>query len=70
VGESEIADLLGRTERAHEGCQIGSYPLFREGRTAANFVIRSTSQEGLDACAAALAEGLEAAGFPVVTGGV
>ena len=26
VAESEVADLLGATERAHEGCQIGSYP--------------------------------------------
>ena len=24
VAESEVADLLGSTERAHEGCQIGS----------------------------------------------
>ena len=40
--ESEVADLLGETERAHPGCQIGSYPFFREGRVGANFVIRST----------------------------
>ena len=40
--ESEVADVLGETERAHPGCQIGSYPFFREGRVGANFVIRST----------------------------
>lgn len=39
--ESEIADLLAAAERAHEGVAIGSYPFFREGRTGANFVIRS-----------------------------
>ena len=42
VAESEIAKLLGDTEKAHEGCQIGSYPFFREGRVGANFVVRAT----------------------------
>jgi molybdenum cofactor synthesis domain-containing protein len=70
VAESEIAELLGTTERAHEGVQIGSYPFFREGRTGANFVIRSTDQAVLDACTAALAEGLSALGFPPVEGGI
>src|SRR3546814_13044359 len=51
VAESEIADLLGATERAHHGCQIGSYPFFREGQTGANFVIRSVDAEiGRAAC--------------------
>ncbi len=70
VAESEIADLLGRTERAHAGCQIGSYPFFREGRTGANFVIRSTSQEILDACTADLSGALERSGWAVVAGGI
>jgi molybdenum cofactor synthesis domain-containing protein len=70
VAESEISDLLGATERAHEGCQIGSYPFFREGRTGANFVIRSTDQDRLDACVKALAAGLSAAGYPPVEGGI
>lgn len=70
VAESEIADLLGQTEKAFEGVQIGSYPFFREGRTGANFVIRSTSQPVLDACAEALAKGLEAEGFAVTVGGI
>src|SRR5690606_24305912 len=30
VGESEVADLLRETEKAHETCQIGSYPFWRE----------------------------------------
>ena len=42
VAESEIATLLGEVERAHEGCQIGSYPFFRDGRVGANFVVRTT----------------------------
>jgi molybdopterin-biosynthesis enzyme MoeA-like protein len=70
VAESEIADLLGETERAHEGCQIGSYPFFREGRTGANFVIRSTVQAQLDQCVGDLVAGLEAVGYPVVIGGI
>jgi molybdenum cofactor synthesis domain-containing protein len=70
VGESEVSELLAATERAHEGSQIGSYPFFREGKVGANFVIRSTSQQVLDACAAALAAGLEAGGWPTVAGGI
>src|SRR5687768_16877362 len=50
VAESEVADLLGDTEKAHEGCQIGSYPFFREGRVGANFVVRSTDPHALHAC--------------------
>jgi len=64
--ESEVADLLGETERAHPGCQIGSYPFFREGRVGANFVIRSTAPALLDACRADLVARLEAVGRAVV----
>jgi molybdenum cofactor synthesis domain-containing protein len=70
VAESEIADLLAATERAHEGCQIGSYPFFREGRTGANFVIRSTNAVELDRCVADLSAGLERGGWSVVVGGI
>jgi molybdopterin-biosynthesis enzyme MoeA-like protein len=70
VAESEIAELLGSTERAFEGVTIGSYPFFREGRTGANFVVRATSQDVVDACVAALVEGLEAAGHEVFDGGI
>jgi len=64
--ESEVADILAETEAAHAGCQIGSYPFFREGRVGANFVIRSTDQALLDACRADLVARLEAAGRDVV----
>jgi len=66
--ESEVAELLQRTEREHEGTQIGSYPLFKDGRHGANFVVRSTEQERLDACAAALVGGLRAAGYEPIDG--
>ncbi len=70
VAESEVATLLQTTEQAFEGCQIGSYPFFREGKTGANFVIRSTDPEALVACASALTAGLEALGRPAVAGGI
>ena len=70
VAESEVADLLRTTEKAHEGCQIGSYPFFREGRVGANFVVRSVDQDVLDTCVAALKAGLEATGRETVTGGI
>ena len=70
VPESEVADILRSTEAAHEGCQIGSYPFFREGKVGANFVIRSADEAALDACDRDLAGRLEAAGRPVVAGGI
>jgi molybdenum cofactor synthesis domain-containing protein len=70
IPESEVADMLRAVEEAHEGCQIGSYPFFREGKVGANFVIRSTSEEALDACEAELVARLEAEGREPVRGGV
>ena len=63
--ESEVAVLLRETEAAHEGCQIGSYPFFKEGKAGANFVIRSTDDGALEACASDLIARLQAAGMPV-----
>ena len=70
VAESEVADLLGATEKTHEGCQIGSYPFFRDGRTGANFVIRSTDAPTLAACVADLRGRLIDAGREPVDGGI
>jgi molybdenum cofactor synthesis domain-containing protein len=70
VAESEVAELLRDVERAHVHCQIGSYPFFREGRVGANFVIRSTDEAALAACAADLSARLESEGRAVVEGGV
>ena len=70
VAESEVVELLRDTEKAHEGCQIGSYPFFREGRVGANFVIRSTDVDGLDTCLSDLVAQLAAAGFEPIPEGV
>ncbi|SCW36031.1 molybdenum cofactor synthesis domain-containing protein [Sphingobium faniae] len=70
VAESEIADLLADAERRHEGCQIGSYPFFREGRTGANFVVRSTDAGSLDRCVANLIAALDTGGWPAIAGGI
>jgi molybdenum cofactor synthesis domain-containing protein len=70
VAESEIADTLRETERAHAGCQIGSYPFFREGRTGANFVLRSTESDALDACVEDLVARLAEIGLVAVDGGI
>ena len=70
VPESEVADLLGATEKAHEGVVIGSYPFFREGRIGANFVIRSEDKERAETCAVVLTEQLAARGYETVSGGI
>jgi len=70
VAESEVADLLRQVEAAHDGCQIGSYPFFREGRVGANFVIRSTSADSLKRCADSLTAGLESHGHAFTPGGI
>ena len=63
VRESEIADLLRETEAANAGSQIGSYPFFREGRTGANFVVRSTEEAIIDRCISMIGDGLVALGY-------
>ena len=70
VPESEVADLLAATEKAHDGCQIGSYPFFKEGRVGSNFVIRSTDERALDACAADLLARLNADDRETVDGAI
>ncbi len=70
VAESEVADLLRETEKAHDGCQIGSYPFFREGKVGANFVIRSTDAAAITSCVDTLCEGLGARGRDFTPGGI
>ncbi len=70
TAESEVSEMLASTEKAHPGCQIGSYPFFRDGNVGANFVIRSTEEAALEACAADLARQLEASGRIVVREGI
>lgn len=70
IKESEVADLLREVEQAHPECQIGSYPFFREGKTGANFVIRSTNRDALDSCVDTLCEGLGELGLDFTPGGI
>jgi molybdenum cofactor synthesis domain-containing protein len=70
VPESEVAELLREVEGAHDGCQIGSYPFFREGKVGANFVIRSTDAEALAACREQLVERLTGDGREPVREGI
>ena len=70
IPESEVSTLLRDVEKAHENCQIGSYPFFKDGKVGSNFVIRSTVRAELDACLAELCEGLEQAGFAFTHGGI
>lgn len=70
VAESEVADLLRETEKAYETCHIGSYPFWRDGRTGANFVIRSVNSDDIAACVRALLAGLESLGKSAVPGGI
>ena len=66
--ESRVADLLASVEKAHEGVQIGSYPFWRDGRTGANFVLRSTEPTILESTAQDLMRVLEADGISAVDG--
>jgi len=70
VAESEVAELLRETEKAHEGSQIGSYPFFRDGRVGANFVVRSTDAATIERCIAAIGEGLAGLGYDPVGDGI
>ncbi len=68
--ESEIADMLSEAERAHAGCQVGSYPFFKNGRVGGNFVVRSTNRDKAEACATQIADGLRQKGYEPVAGGI
>lgn len=70
IQESQVADILREVENAHQKCRIGSYPFFREGRTGANFVIRSTDPDELRSCVDTLCEALAEAGHDFTPGGI
>lgn len=70
AAESEVADLLRQAEGAHEGCSVGSYPFFRDGRVGANFVSRSTDAAAAQACSDTIAAALAERGYAAVTGGI
>ena len=68
--ESDVADLLRETQDQHPGVSIGSYPFFKDGLYGSNFVIRSRDAELAKRCGRVLVEGLTAAGFEPVPGGI
>ena len=70
TAESEVASILREVEQAHENCQIGSYPFFRNGRVGANFVIRSTEAELVKSCVDTLCEALGEEGLDFTPGGI
>jgi molybdopterin-biosynthesis enzyme MoeA-like protein len=70
VQESEVADLLQKTEAAFGTCQIGSYPFWRDGKSGANFVIRSVDASELADCVRSLVQALELLERPAYPGGI
>ncbi len=70
IAESEVSGLLREVEKAHENCQIGSYPFFREGKVGANFVVRSTDKDDLQSCVDTLCDGLATSGYDFTPGGI
>jgi molybdenum cofactor synthesis domain-containing protein len=68
--ESEVADLLRATEEAHTGVAIGSYPFFKDGRSGANFVMRSEDGELVERTAEDLQRRLAEAGIEPFPGGI
>lgn len=68
--ESEVAELLRQTENAEEGITIGSYPFFKDGRVGSNFVVRSEDGALAEQVAEKLGDGLVAAGYEAVSGGI
>ena len=53
-GEGAIGDALGAIQKAHPDTIIGSYPKYLDGKFWTELVVRSRSQEALDAAARAV----------------
>jgi len=68
--ESEVADILRKTEQSEEGISIGSYPFFKEGRVGSNFFVRSQDEDRARAVAEQLAGKLAEVGYEPVAGGI
>jgi len=68
VGESTVADLLRNTEDAYPGVQVGSYPFWRGGEPNANFVVRSTDAQAMNAAAETILNALAEMGLEPVDG--
>ncbi|MGZ2411706.1 molybdenum cofactor synthesis domain-containing protein [Sphingomonas sp. F9_3S_D5_B_2] len=70
VAESDVAQLLRTLEEATPGVSIGSYPFSKDGRSGANFVIRSEDEALAQATGNELAARLREAGHEPVDGGI
>ena len=70
AAESDVADLLKRTEADHPGCMIGSYPFFSDRGFGSNFVIRSEDEALARTCGDVLSERLRSEGYEPVEGGI
>jgi len=68
VAENLAADVMRSVQEAYPDCQIGSYPLWRDGEDGANIVVRSTEPEVLEACVASLILALREIGVDPVDG--
>ncbi|WP_194745425.1 competence/damage-inducible protein A [Thermaurantiacus tibetensis] len=68
TAESRVAGLLAEVQRGFDTVQIGSYPFWREGRTGANFVLRSVDPHALREAVDRLMEALRADGLEPVEG--
>ncbi|MEM6680639.1 MAG: competence/damage-inducible protein A [Pseudomonadota bacterium] len=66
--ESEAADVLDKLQNDYPDASIGSYPLMRDGKIGANFVVRSADAQRVDQICAALMSGLSEAGIQPIDG--
>jgi len=55
LGEGVIGGPLGEIQKAHPDTIIGSYPKYKDGGFWTELVVRSRSQEALEAAQAAVA---------------
>ncbi len=68
TAESRVADLLANVQKGFDSVQIGSYPFWRDGRTGANFVLRSVDPHALRQAVEQLMGALRADGVEPVEG--
>ena len=64
IREGDVAPVLTATQKAFPDVQMGSYPYDGDGKFGALLVLRTISQDRLEAAAAALRAALSEAGLP------
>jgi molybdenum cofactor synthesis domain-containing protein len=68
TAESRVAGILADVQKGFSDVQIGSYPFWREGKTGANFVLRSVDPHHLRCAVERLVAALRADGLEPVEG--